>query len=106
MKWRRDNTYVGLRDRTEPNHVKGSAQLYGTGAEIVPLDADHRVNFKPTPPTDARYTITAWVKWGHLTQEKQFRDYAVSVEEGKRRCDEWLAQNTTTDKDASHTKDD
>lgn len=94
MKWRQDNTYVGLRGRTEPNHCKGSAQLYGTGAQVVPLDDWQRGNFHPAPPAEARYAIYAWVKRGHLADEKDLDvEYALTVEEGKRRCDDWLDAN-------------
>ena len=91
MKWRRDNTYVGLRGRTEPNHVKGS---YGTGAEIAPLDDWQRANFNPPPPSECNYKIRAWVKYGHLKDEHLFAGYSTTAEEGKARCDEWLLERT------------
>ena len=95
MKWRRDNTYVGLRGRTEPNHVKGSAAMYATGAEIAPLDYLQRTIRTPTPPAECNYVIYAWVKLGHLKDEQMFRGYSTTVEEGKRRCGEWLLERST-----------
>jgi len=94
MKWRRDNTYVGLRGRTEPNHVKGSAALYGTGAEITPLDDLLRSTLNFFFPSGCNYRIQAWVKYGHLKDEQLFEGYSTTVEEGKARCDEWLARRT------------
>ena len=94
MKWRRDNTYVELRDRTEPNHVKGSAALYGTGAEISPLDDLGRSIFDPPPPSECNYAIHAWVQRGHLKDEQLLEGYSTTAEEGKTRCDEWLFERT------------
>lgn len=91
MIWRKDSTYLGVRGRTEPNYRKGSADLYGTGAEICPLD-DLQRSLR-NPPAESRYAIYAWIKRGHLTEDREFVSYAITVEEGKRLCDEWLAAN-------------
>jgi hypothetical protein len=92
MKWRRDSTYVGLRGRTEPNHVKGSGAMYGTGAEVTPLDALQRSILNPPPPSECNYRIQAWKKRGNLKDEQLFEGYSTTAEEGKARCDEWLLE--------------
>lgn len=94
MKWRQNNTYVGLDGVTEPSHIKGSAAMYKTGAEITPLNDWMRANYKPPPPSESNYEIHAWVKRGHLKDEQEFDGYSTTVEEGKRRCDEWLSKRT------------
>jgi hypothetical protein len=65
--------------------------MYGTGAEITPLDALGRSLFNPPPPSECSYRIQAWVKYGHLKDEQIFEGYSTTVEEGKARCDEWLS---------------
>ena len=93
MMWRKDNAYIGLLGRKEPNHNKGSAGLYGTGATVTPIAFRKRQNFSPPIMPEHKYVANAWVKRGHLTKEREFQSYAATVEEGKKLCDEWLKAN-------------
>lgn len=93
-KWRRDKNYLGLRGRTEPNYTTGKSSLYGTGAEVCPLDDWQRRNFAVTPSVDMNYHVTAWFKCGNQKEGKDFVAYAKTAIEGMEICNRWLDEMT------------
>ncbi len=90
FRWKRSFAWVGLRGATEPSHHTGSASLYGTGAEVCPIDDWQRSNLYTDAPPEARYRCDAYYKYGHLTREAIFSCYAKNVDEGKIACEKWL----------------
>jgi hypothetical protein len=95
MQWRRSFNRVGLRGRTEPDHLIGSASLYGTGGEVCPIDNWQRNHVYTDAPQGALYRCDAWFKMGHLTMEAEWFDYAATIDEGKEKCEQWLKRVST-----------
>lgn len=89
-RWKRRFDHVGFRGRTEPDHSTGSASLYGTGAVVGPIDNWERNHVYTNAPKEALYLCEAWFKRGHLTLQAEWSGYAVTVDEGKEKCEQWL----------------
>jgi hypothetical protein len=94
-RWKKSFDRVGLRGRTEPDHSTGSAGLYGTGADVCPIDNWQRNHVYTDAPKEAQYRCDAFFKWGHLTLEATYSCYTRTVEEGKKKCELWLKRVST-----------
>lgn len=89
-KWKRTYDLVGYRGRTEPAHLTGSFSSYGTGAVVQPIDDWQRKHLYINALSDTPYRCDAHFKFGHLTLDAKFSCYAKTIDEGKRRCEQWL----------------
>ena len=89
-RWRENWDRVGLRGRIEPDHLTGRACLYGTGAEVCPIDDLQRFRVFPGFPTTAKYSVSAWHKFGHLTEAREIMTHARTLREGTRKAESWL----------------
>jgi len=87
-RWRRNHDMVGIGGRTETDYFTDSNQLYGTGAEICFVDERRRQEHHV--PEWAKYRATAWYKFGHLTQEREFNFFSADQRAAKKRCERWL----------------
>jgi hypothetical protein len=94
-RWKKSFDRIGLRRRTEPDHLTGSAKMYGTGAEVCPIDNWQRNHVYMDAPKDAQYRCDAHFKWGHLTYGTTYSCYAKTVEKGKEKCEYWLEKVST-----------
>jgi len=78
-RWRHCRDHKDVRGRVGTDFVTGSGKVYGSGAEVSPVDAELRR--EDDVPPEMFYWASAWTCFGHKTDERRIVFYARSVAE-------------------------